>query len=174
MGYALPPGTIVATQAWSMHRDPSVFPSPSTFLPDRWLQTHAPDNTEQLAQMQQHYMPFGTGSRGCGGQNLAMMMLRITVAAIARNFDIAAPAETNDKSMEVRDSFVRWLVPRFVDGICSDGFVSGYVSRCYGVQAYFPPPRSVVEHDQLRSTNSLLSQYSPPSLVCVFIYFTVR
>ena len=118
MGYALPPGTIVATQAWSMHRDPSVFPSPSTFLPDRWLQTHAPDNTEQLAQMQQHYMPFGTGSRGCGGQNLAMMMLRITVAAIARNFDIAAPPETNDKSMEVRDSFVRWLVPRFVDGIC--------------------------------------------------------
>ena len=64
-----------------------------------------------------------------------MMMLRITVAAIARNFDIAAPAETNDKSMEVRDSFVRWLVPRFVDGICSDGFLAGYVSRSYGVQA---------------------------------------
>ena len=174
MGYALPPGTIVATQAWSMHRDPSVFPSPSTFLPDRWLQTHAPDNTEQLAQMQQHYMPFGTGSRGCGGQNLAMMMLRITVAAIARNFDIAAPAETNDKSMEVRDSFVRCLVPRFVDGICSDGFVAGYVSRSYGVQAYFPPPRFVLEHDQLRSTNSfIISILSPIHCMC-FISFTVR
>ena len=92
MGYALPPGTIVATQAWSMHRDSSVFPSPSTFLPDRWLQTCATDNTEQLAQMQQHYMPFGTCSRGCGGQNLAMMVLRITVAAVARNFDTVTPA----------------------------------------------------------------------------------
>jgi hypothetical protein len=106
MGYALPPGTIVATQAWSMHRDSSVFPSPSTFLPDRWLETSFPDNTEQLNRMQQHFMPFGTGSRGCGGQNLAMMMLRIVVAAIARNFDTIAPAETNDKSMKHMDSFV--------------------------------------------------------------------
>ncbi len=37
MGYALPPGTIVSTQAWSMHRDAEVFPSPETFLPERWL-----------------------------------------------------------------------------------------------------------------------------------------
>ena len=38
MGYALPPGTVVATQAWSMHRDAKIFPSPDTFLPERWLQ----------------------------------------------------------------------------------------------------------------------------------------
>ena len=37
MGFALPPGTVVATQAWSMHRDPEIFPSPETFLPERWL-----------------------------------------------------------------------------------------------------------------------------------------
>lgn len=37
MGYALPPGTIVATQAWTMHRDPELFSSPETFLPERWL-----------------------------------------------------------------------------------------------------------------------------------------
>ena len=37
MGYALPPGTIVGTQAWSMHRNADVFPSPDTFLPERWV-----------------------------------------------------------------------------------------------------------------------------------------
>lgn len=37
MGFALPPGTIVSTQAWSMHRDADIFPSPETFLPERWL-----------------------------------------------------------------------------------------------------------------------------------------
>lgn len=37
MGYALPPGTLVATQGWSMHRDADIFPSPDTFLPERWL-----------------------------------------------------------------------------------------------------------------------------------------
>ncbi|EGO02344.1 hypothetical protein SERLA73DRAFT_178240 [Serpula lacrymans var. lacrymans S7.3] len=104
MGYALPPGTIVSTQGWSMHRDASIFPSPETFLPDRWLETSG--NSEQLAQMAQYLIPFGMGSRACGGQNLAQMMLRITIAALARNFDIIAPPETNERSMEIKDSFV--------------------------------------------------------------------
>ncbi|KAH9977612.1 cytochrome P450 [Lactifluus volemus] len=59
MGYALPSGTIVATQGWTVHR-----------------------------------------------QNLAQMVLRIAVAAIARNFDLLSPPETTEKSMEMRDSFV--------------------------------------------------------------------
>jgi cytochrome P450 len=47
MGYALPPGTIVATQAWSMHRDPEIFPSPETFLPERWLSVDDSDAEEE-------------------------------------------------------------------------------------------------------------------------------
>ena len=39
MDYAIPPGTIVATSAWSMHPDLSVFASPDTFLPERWLKS---------------------------------------------------------------------------------------------------------------------------------------
>jgi len=104
MGYALPPGTLVATQAWSVHRSSSVFPSPESFLPERWLENG--DNKEQLAAMNQHMMPFGTGSRVCGGQNLAQMALRIAIAAIARNFNVVSPPETTGKSMEMRDSFV--------------------------------------------------------------------
>ena len=104
MGYALPPGTVVATQAWSAHRDPTVFPAPETFLPERWLETI--DNTEQLEAMNRHMMPFGTGSRVCGGQNVAQMVMRIAIAAIVRNFDLLSPLETTEKSMEIRDSFV--------------------------------------------------------------------
>ena len=63
MGYGLPPGTIVATQGWSMHREASIFPSPDTFLPDRWLEADA----MELGRMTQHMMPFGVGSRVCGG-----------------------------------------------------------------------------------------------------------
>jgi cytochrome P450 len=110
-GYALPPGTVVATQGWSVHRDPSVFSSPNTFMPERWLETSSSDNSEQLAKMQQHLMPFGLGSRVCVGQNLAMIVLRVAVATIVRNFDIVAPAETNKKSMAIIDSFVSiWLI----------------------------------------------------------------
>ncbi|KZT29554.1 cytochrome P450 [Neolentinus lepideus HHB14362 ss-1] len=104
MGYGLPAGTIVATQGWSMHREPDIFPSPETFLPERWLNTSA--SAEELARMNQYLMPFGTGARVCGGQTLAQFMLRIVVATVARNFSVVAPPETNEKSMDMRDSFV--------------------------------------------------------------------
>ena len=105
MGYGLPPGTIVGTQAWSMHRDSSVFASPDAFIPERWLV--GPSTTqEDLTRMAAYMMPFGTGTRVCGGQNLALMMLKLALAAFVRNFEIRAPAETTDLSMEIKDSFV--------------------------------------------------------------------
>ncbi|KAF8727752.1 hypothetical protein AX14_007059 [Amanita brunnescens Koide BX004] len=104
MGYGLPPGTVVSTQAWSMHRDATVFPSPDVFMPERWLPPFS--TPEELAKMAQYMMPFGTGSRVCGGQNLAQVMLKTAVAALTRNFDVVAPPETNERSMEIKDSFV--------------------------------------------------------------------
>jgi cytochrome P450 len=104
MGYMLPANTIVATQAWSMHRDASVFPSPETFIPDRWLETG--DNEEELAQMARYTMPFGTGVRICGGRIQAQLLLYIIVASVARNFNIIAPPDTNEKTMEMSDTFV--------------------------------------------------------------------
>ncbi|KAF9254261.1 cytochrome P450 [Marasmius fiardii PR-910] len=106
MGFEIPPGTVVATQAWSMHRNPSVFSSPESFMPERWLEKGAPGSSERLARMMQYLMPFGTGSRVCGGQNVAHMMMRIVIATIVRNFDVVAATETNEQSMEIKDSFV--------------------------------------------------------------------
>ncbi|KAJ7700501.1 cytochrome P450 [Mycena rosella] len=118
MGFALPPGTIVSTQAWSMHREPSVFPSPETFLPERWLSSYAPSDsasecaadvereTARLARMASHMMPFGTGSRICGGMNLAHIIMRAVLVAVLRNFEVEAAEGTDEKSMDMRDSFV--------------------------------------------------------------------
>ncbi len=129
MGYALPPGTLVATQAWSAHRNSAVFPSPESFLPERWLGSG--DIQEQFEAMNRHMMPFGTGSRVCGGQNLAQMVLRIAISAIARNFDVISPPETTETTMEMRDSFVRYRVfPSALDlerltFICALGYLPG-------------------------------------------------
>ncbi|KAH9939286.1 cytochrome P450 [Epithele typhae] len=108
MGYALPPGTTVATQAWSMHRDPEVFPSPETFLPERWLVVEGvKGEDERLSRMSQYLMPFGIGNRVCGGQNLAQIVLRVALAAVVANFDISANREeTNEKTMQIKDAFV--------------------------------------------------------------------
>ena len=40
---------------------------------------------------------------------MAYMMLRIIVAVLIRNFNVAAPPETNERSMEIKDAFVSLL-----------------------------------------------------------------
>lgn len=55
-GLQVPPGTIVSCQAYSMHRDPEIFPNPGVFRPDRWDETTAPMKIAMMA--------WGGGERG--------------------------------------------------------------------------------------------------------------
>ncbi|KIY47760.1 cytochrome P450 [Fistulina hepatica ATCC 64428] len=101
LDFRLPGGTVVGTQSWSMHRDAGLFPAPDDFVPSRWL-TAPPEKT---ARMTRQLMPFGMGSRACAGQNMAQMVMRITVAVLVRSFHISAPPETNEASMYTMDTF---------------------------------------------------------------------
>ncbi|PFH57844.1 hypothetical protein XA68_14482 [Ophiocordyceps unilateralis] len=86
-GYRLDAGTVVCAQAYSMHRDPLVFPSPDSFLPERWA--------EPTKAMKDAFMPFGRGPRVCIGQHLARMELRLATA----RFFLAFP-EAHVSSLE--------------------------------------------------------------------------
>lgn len=55
-GYYVPGGSTVCTQAYSLHRNPEIFPRPEEFDPSRWA---APTKA-----MKDSFMPFGGGSRG--------------------------------------------------------------------------------------------------------------
>jgi cytochrome P450 len=55
-GYWFPGGSTVGCQSYSMHRDPTVFPDPESFIPERW---DAPTKA-----MKETFMGFGRGSRG--------------------------------------------------------------------------------------------------------------
>jgi len=99
---ALPPGTVVATQSYSLHRNPAIFPNPNAFVPDRWLVADA----AELSAMNQHMMAFGGGLRVCGGQNFAQQAIRTMLVAMVRNFTIASPPETNAWTMEMVDGVV--------------------------------------------------------------------
>lgn len=52
----LPGGTVVLTQAYSLHRDPEAFPNAEKFDPSRW--------EHPTSAMKAAYMPWGGGSRG--------------------------------------------------------------------------------------------------------------
>ncbi|KAJ7137805.1 cytochrome P450 [Mycena epipterygia] len=108
MGHVIPPGTVVATQAWSIHRDSRSFPSPERFDPERWL-----DDTEDSnlsASREAHMMPFGLGTRVCVGQQLAQAVIRITLVALVRNFVIRPDSSTTESSMKMKAGFVAFTV----------------------------------------------------------------
>lgn len=52
----LPGGAIVSTQAFSMHRNPKIFPNPEKFDPERWA--------NPTKAMKDSMIAFGGGSRG--------------------------------------------------------------------------------------------------------------
>ncbi|KAK1546744.1 cytochrome P450 3A17 [Colletotrichum paranaense] len=73
--YFVPAGTVVYSPAYSLQRDPKVFPDPHRFDVDRYL-----DPTKVSLQQRQAYIPLGAGARVCIGQYLAMVELRLSTA----------------------------------------------------------------------------------------------
>ncbi|KAJ6151116.1 Cytochrome P450 [Penicillium chermesinum] len=59
-----------------MHMDPTVFPNPDTFNPDRWL------GADPNGLMHKYLLPFGKGSRACAGQNIAWMQMYFAISQV--------------------------------------------------------------------------------------------
>lgn len=78
----LPSNVRVQAQAWSLHREASVFPSPEEWLPSRWLES----SDDQLKEMQRWFWAFGSGGRMCVGSNLAMLDMKAIIAGIYADF----------------------------------------------------------------------------------------
>lgn len=55
----LPAGTEVTMHAYTVHRDPILFPEGERFLPERWL--------EETPEMRNAFIPFSAGPRNCVG-----------------------------------------------------------------------------------------------------------
>ncbi|KLO06513.1 CyP450 monooxygenase [Schizopora paradoxa] len=87
-GYFLPAGTVVAANQWWMMHDPSEFPEPEIFRPERFLP--APGNKLPLDPSK---VAFGFGRRVCAGKLMADSSVYITIASILATFDISVPVD---------------------------------------------------------------------------------
>jgi len=79
----LPAGVRVQSQAWSLHRNPAVFPDPNTWQPSRWLDT----DEAQLREMGKWFWAFGSGGRMCVGSNLALLEMKNVMVAVWGQFE---------------------------------------------------------------------------------------
>ncbi|KAF2649574.1 cytochrome P450, partial [Lophiostoma macrostomum CBS 122681] len=78
-GAYFPHNTIVGCAGYSLHFNPSVFPSPREFKPERWLDGAATD------EMSKSWFAFGAGSRACIARNLAMVELHTAAAKVVES-----------------------------------------------------------------------------------------
>ncbi|KAK1756780.1 cytochrome P450 [Echria macrotheca] len=81
-GYHLPEGTVVGMSSYMQHRNPSAFPNPNVFDPERWINIPP----AAVAAQNKCLVPFSKGSRGCIGQNLAMCEMYVTLGTLFHRF----------------------------------------------------------------------------------------
>ncbi|KAF1810551.1 cytochrome protein [Eremomyces bilateralis CBS 781.70] len=95
--WVIPPRAAVSQISYFVTMDPTIFPDPTHFNPDRWLQEKRLD----------HYLAnFGKGSRICLGLNLAYAEMFLTLASVFRRFDLELHETTIDDVKITRDAFV--------------------------------------------------------------------
>ena len=70
LGYPnIPPGIRISAQAYSLHRNPDVFPDPETWKPERWREVSQKKRNEMMRWL----WAFGSGPNMCIGKSLAIL-----------------------------------------------------------------------------------------------------
>ncbi|KAG7094565.1 hypothetical protein E1B28_005393 [Marasmius oreades] len=102
-GCTVPPDTIVGCASYIVHSNPTLFPDPHTFIPERWL-------GENSRKLEKHLVAFSKGPRICLGINLAWCEMYLILANIFRKLDFEA-YEATPESVRFRD----YILPLFHD-----------------------------------------------------------
>ncbi|MCJ1436764.1 hypothetical protein MMC27_006146 [Xylographa pallens] len=100
--WVIPAGVPVSMTPSSVLMDPSIFPNPTAFSPDRWLGSLA-----EKAALERFFVPFGRGSRMCVGMNFAWAELIVATATIFRLFEFELHDTVRERDVDVtRDCFL--------------------------------------------------------------------
>jgi cytochrome P450 len=75
--WTIPRGTPVGMTSTLVHYDASIFPSPTSFLPERWIEN---------PRLDKYLIAFSRGSRQCIGINLAYAELYLALSIIFRRY----------------------------------------------------------------------------------------
>ncbi|MBL9044552.1 MAG: cytochrome P450 [Myxococcales bacterium] len=80
-GYDVPPGVYVSPNIFLIHHDPSIYPEPFRFRPERF---------QEKEYTPYEFMPFGGGARRCIGMALSLYEMRIVLGTLLRHLRFSA------------------------------------------------------------------------------------
>ncbi|KAJ3369484.1 hypothetical protein GGF31_005194 [Allomyces arbusculus] len=89
-GTALPKGTLVTIDTFSMHRDPALWgPDADAFVPDRWTARADADGAIAMHPTAHNYewAPFGGGQRICLGMQFSLVEQRVILAMMLLRYE---------------------------------------------------------------------------------------
>ncbi|KNE67747.1 hypothetical protein AMAG_12472 [Allomyces macrogynus ATCC 38327] len=97
-GTALPKGTLVTIDTFSMHRDPAIWgPDADKFVPDRWAARADADGAIAMHPTAHNYewAPFGGGQRICLGMQFSLVEQRVILAMMLLRYEWEVVGNTN-------------------------------------------------------------------------------
>lgn len=95
--WVIPAGTPVGMTSIFMHENPTIFPRPHEFRPERWL-------SQEGARLEKYLVPFSRGTRSCIGSNLAYAEMYLMLATVFRRFNFEL-FETTRADVDIAHDF---------------------------------------------------------------------
>ncbi|KAH8697234.1 cytochrome P450 [Talaromyces proteolyticus] len=99
--WEIPPSTLISQCNYFVHMDPTIFPDPFEFNPDRWIEANKKD-----IRLARYMVPFTRGGRQCVGINLAYAEIFFTLFVVMRRFEFEIYETTVEDVRTARDYFV--------------------------------------------------------------------
>ncbi|KAF2815342.1 putative flavonoid 3-hydroxylase [Mytilinidion resinicola] len=101
--WVIHPGTAVGMSLRHTLHDPSIYPDPHAFKPERWLDAAGKIDVAK----DKYYIPFHRGHRMCLGYAFATTMMLMTLATVFRRFDLELVDTIYERDVKiVRDCFI--------------------------------------------------------------------
>ncbi|HEY5288309.1 MAG TPA: cytochrome P450 [Solirubrobacteraceae bacterium] len=88
-GFPYPPGVMLVAYTHLVHHDPTIYPDPNTFRPERFLE-QAPGTYT--------WIPFGGGRRRCLGASFALLEMKLVIRGMLRRFELEPPQADSERT----------------------------------------------------------------------------
>ncbi|KAK4269700.1 hypothetical protein QN277_022823 [Acacia crassicarpa] len=104
-GFTVPKDTLVLINLWALGRDPSVWPDPNVFLPERFLEGENSQRDFRGNNNDCEFIPFGVGRRMCPGIPFAYRVAHTVLALLLQHFDLKIENGRNHEDMDMEEAF---------------------------------------------------------------------